>query len=117
MKVIVAGSRTITDFRMVSAILVEKLPKFETDYDEIVSGAARGVDTLAVEFAKLWEIPYKTFPANWNKFGKAAGHIRNGEMADYADGLILIWDGLSRGSSDMLNQAKKKGLKIENVIV
>ena len=53
-------------------------------------------------------IPIKEFPANWQEFGRAAGPIRNGEMADYADALIAIWDGRSRGTADMISRMKIK---------
>ena len=52
-------------------------------------------------------IPVKLFPANWSKYGKSAGPIRNGAMANYADGLIVIWDKKSSGTLNMLSQMMK----------
>lgn len=69
---------------------------------EIVSGGAPGVDSMAKFVAEMFGVPLKVFQADWNKFGTKAGPIRNGEMADYADALLLIWDGESRGSRNML---------------
>lgn len=74
---------------------------------EVVSGTARGADTLGEMWADENNIPYTQFPADWNLHGKAAGPIRNAQMKEYADALIVfIWDG-SRGSQNMYNQMKK----------
>ena len=81
---------------------------------EVVSGKARGVDTLGEWWAKSGEkdIPIQSFPADWKKFKKAAGYIRNAEMAKYADALIAIWDGESRGTFNMIEEAMKNRLRI-----
>ena len=108
MKVIVAGSRSIADIKVVTQAIEES--GFEVD--EVVSGTARGVDTIGEEWAKSKGIPVKKFPADWNGLGKRAGFVRNAEMADYADALVAVWDGKSRGTENMIEQAKKKGLKV-----
>lgn len=108
MRVIIAGSRNITDPQQVAHSVIMSSFKIT----EVVSGCARGVDTLGEEFAATLNIPVKKFPADWNTWGKAAGFKRNQEMADYADALIAIWDGESRGTMDMIEKAKEKGLKI-----
>ena len=51
-------------------------------------------------------------PAKWDKHGNSAGMIRNSQMADYADGLIALWDGESRGTKNMIETASKNGLCI-----
>jgi len=107
-KTIVAGSRTIKDKSLVAYVI--KRSGFKIT--EVVSGRAKGVDTLGEEVAHDLGVSVKPFPANWNKHGKAAGYIRNQEMADYAEALIAIWDGKSRGTRDMISRAKKKGLKV-----
>lgn len=111
MRTIIAGGREITDYEEVCrAILFSNF-----DITEVVSGKARGVDTLGEQFAKEFNIPIKEFPADWNKHGKAAGPIRNCEMADYVGdegALIAIWDGQSRGTKHMIDYATKKGLKV-----
>jgi uncharacterized phage-like protein YoqJ len=71
-----------------------------------------GVDGLGRRFGEENKIPVKPFPANWDKYGKGAGFIRNKQMADYAEAAIVIWDGESRGSANMLEQATQKGLKV-----
>jgi hypothetical protein len=108
MKVIIAGSREITDFNTVK-IAYEKSGFKAT---EIVSGAARGVDYLGELLAKNLSIPVKRFPADWNTHGKRAGPIRNAEMANYADALIAVWDGQSKGTENMITQARRKDLSV-----
>lgn len=108
MKVIVAGSRTITDPSVVTLACMESGFQFS----EIVSGGAAGVDLTGERLALKWGVPVKRFPADWKKWGRRAGPIRNREMAAYADALVLVWDGQSRGSASMLNEARQRGLQI-----
>jgi len=108
MRIIIAGSRDITSEK----IVWEAIYQSGFFFSEIVSGMARGVDTLALEVAKKLEKPVKKFPANWNKYKKRAGYLRNVEMAKYADGLIAIWDGKSKGTKMMIDIAKKEGLEV-----
>lgn len=77
---------------------------------EVVSGTALGIDQAAIEWAHGVGIPVRKFPANWNKHGKRAGYLRNEEMADYADALIAIWDGESRGTKHMIDIAYRRKL-------
>jgi len=84
--------------------------KFEIT--EVVSGGASGVDALGERYAKENGIPLRIFPADWDKHGNAAGPIRNKQMADYADALIALWDGQSKGTASMVSLAKLRGLKI-----
>lgn len=108
MKVIVAGTRYITDMDAVAKALDSSC--FEIT--EVVCGMARGVDLLGLKWAETFNVPVKKFPANWAKFGKRAGFLRNKEMAAYADALIAVWDGQSRGTKHMIEFARMKGLKI-----
>lgn len=108
MKTIIAGSRSITDINVVmQAILAVNFP-----ITEVVSGTCRGVDRLGEAYAVSQGIKISRFPADWKKYPKAAGAIRNKEMAEYADALIAVWDGKSKGTLDMIKQAGKHGLKI-----
>jgi len=108
MKVIIAGSRDITDYSTVKAAYL----KSGFDASEVVSGGARGVDYLGELLAKDFSISVKVFPADWNKYGKRAGILRNIEMAKYADALIAVWDGESKGTAHMISEAKKNNLKV-----
>jgi hypothetical protein len=85
----------------------------------VLSGTARGIDRAGEEWAKAHNIPIEYYPANWDEFGKAAGFIRNREMALRADALLAVWDGKSRGTANMIRTAALLNLetftyKIEN---
>lgn len=108
MKTIIAGGRTITDYSLVLSAIGES----EFEITEIVSGMAPGVDTLAVQYGQEKQLPLKEFHANWNEYKRAAGPIRNREMAVYGEALIAIWDGESRGTKNMIEEATKRGLKV-----
>lgn len=108
MRTIIAGSRQIQDISFV----MDAIRESGFQIDEVVSGGARGVDSLGEKWANRNSVPVRVFPADWNAHGKAAGPIRNTEMANYADALIAIWDGESRGTSHMIRTAKSKGLKV-----
>lgn len=112
MRLIVAGSRTITDFDLVD-LHIGRI----SGITEIVSGACRGVDLLAERSAVNRNIPIKRFCPEWDKYGKAAGPKRNAQMAKYADQLLLIWDGESLGSANMKRQMELLGKPITEVIV
>lgn len=79
---------------------------------EIVSGKARGVDTMGEQWAKENDVPIKEFPADWENLGRKAGTLRNCQMGDYADALVAVWDGSSRGTAHMIKYAREKGLKV-----
>ncbi len=113
MKTIIAGSREGISYEDV-VVAMESCPWTPT---EIVSGKARGADTFGEEWAKENNIPIKEFPADWNRYKKAAGHIRNAQMGDYADALVAVWDGSSRGTRHMINYAEQKSLKIHIHVV
>ena len=105
MKIVIAGSRTITDINILLKVI--KLSGYKiTEQDEIVSGGARGVDTLAEIYANDKGIPIKIFKPDWNKYGRSAGVIRNYEMAKYCDIGIVIHSG-SNGSMNMIKNLIK----------
>jgi hypothetical protein len=105
MKVIIAGSRNVDDYKLVA----ETIRRSGYTITEIVSGCAVGVDRLGEQWARANDIPIKEMPANWNMFGKIAGSIRNRDMAIYADAAIIIWDGESKGTRNMIeNMVRKK---------
>ena len=101
MKVIIAGSREIHDI----AIVRTAMNNSKFDITEVVSGCARGVDKLGEKVATERGIIIKKFPADWSR-GKGAGFERNFEMANYADALIAVWDGKSRGTKHMIGVAE-----------
>lgn len=98
MKVIIAGSRNIDDYKLV----VDTIIKSGYTITEVVSGAAIGVDRLGERWAIANGVPVKQMPADWHTYGKTAGPHRNRAMAEYADAAIIIWDGESRGTRNMI---------------
>lgn len=111
MKVIIAGSRSITDDDDVDFILNELRADW-LPFDQVVSGLAPGVDTIGKDWAEIWDIPVKEFPADWDQYGKSAGFRRNEQMAEYADVLVAIWDGESPGTKDMIQRALDHNLRL-----
>jgi hypothetical protein len=99
MKVIIAGSRE--GFLYHDIEIATKDSYFTIT--QVVSGTARGVDTHGEAWANDNDINIIRFPADWDKHGKAAGHIRNREMGLYADALIALWDGKSKGTKGMID--------------
>ena len=108
MKVIIAGSRGIFDYQRILDAVTES----EFHITEVVSGKAMGVDQLGERYAKENGITLKLFPANWKEHGKRAGYLRNVEMAEYADALIAVWDGVSNGTKHMIDIATSNNLKV-----
>ena len=106
MKTIIAGSRGFCDI-LSGWSFINSVHEHQP-ITEVVCGMAKGVDTHGKLWAKDKGIPVKEFPANWNKYGKAAGPIRNKQMAEYADAALVIHNG-SKGSLNMINQMKKVG--------
>jgi hypothetical protein len=107
MKVIIAGSRDFKNPNIVVAAVV----KSRFTITEVVSGGARGIDRFGEQYAKANKIPIKQFIPDWST-GRGAGFKRNIEMAEYADALIAIWDGVSRGTAQMIREAEKRGLQV-----
>lgn len=121
-RVIIAGSRQFNDYKLMLNTLDELGVHLINTIDpvEIISGHAPGADTLGEKFAKAYGYPLKIFPAEWNKYGKAAGPIRNEEMAKYASeadrGILIAFPvGESRGTRNMIKLAKRYKLEV-NVI-
>jgi hypothetical protein len=107
-RTIIAGSRTVEQIDLVEQAIAAS----EFRITEVVSGCAPGVDSFGEQWAKRKMIPIKRFPADWRKYGKSAGPRRNEEMAQYADQLIAVWDGVSRGTRDMIERARYCGLAV-----
>lgn len=114
MKVIIAGSRNFNDYKF----LCEKCDKILSNQKdiEIVSGTANGADKLGETYAIENNYKLTKFPADWNKYGKTAGYLRNMQMAEYADALIAFWDGKSKGTKHMIDLAKQYGLKVRIIL-
>ena len=114
MRVIIAGSRGITDIRHVE----EAMHQAGLDVTEVVSGTARGVDQLGERWAGARGIPVARFPAQWERYGRSAGYKRNDLMTRYAaagprgGALVAVWDGTSPGTSHTIELARRQGLQV-----
>lgn len=105
MKVIIAGSRTIKEKDVVYDCINKAQMQIGT-ITEVVCGMALGVDQIGKTWAKERNIPVKEMHY-LRQYGRAGGPIRNGLMAEYADTAIIIWDGKSSGTKNMIEQMKK----------
>lgn len=111
--VIIAGTRTFSDYRL----LQERCDYYFSSKKptSIVCGEARGADSLGKRYAQEHGIKVDSFPADWDTYGRKAGYIRNAQMADNADALIAFWDGKSRGTANMISLARENGLLVRIV--
>ncbi len=114
LKLIIAGSRDI----LVDSLFVNScVDLFRLKVDEVVSGNAQGVDAAGEDYSnEFLDKDAKIFHADWTK-GAAAGPKRNRKMAEYADALLLIWDGESDGSANMKQEMMKKKKPVYEIIV
>jgi len=112
-RVIIAGSRDFCDYEVLRDRCEDVLAiTMAMGNVIIVSGHAKGVDQLGERFACENCLQSFVIPAEWEKYGRAAGPIRNKKMAEYADALIAFWDGKSNGTKSMIKLALAKGLKL-----
>lgn len=119
MKLIIAGSRTF-DATLISTTMdlhfLLRLHGLSWPTELVNGGCPTGADLYCSRVADYYEISCKVFPANFKELGKKAGPIRNREMAEYADALLLIWDGESRGSKNMKDNMIKLNKPVYEVI-
>lgn len=112
-KVIIAGGRYFNNYELLKERCDYYLQnKLREGRVVIVSGHATGADSLGERYAQERGLHCEQYPADWKAHGKAAGPIRNEQMANVANALIAFWDGQSRGTKNMINLAKSKGLKV-----
>jgi hypothetical protein len=101
----VIGSRDFNDYKF----LQDSILKFEEengcDIIEIVSGGAPGADTLAEKFADENNLRKRIFPADWERFGKQAGYLRNVDIVNHADHILAFWDQQSPGTKHSIDLA------------
>jgi hypothetical protein len=114
-RVIIAGGREFNDWQLLKTYVSYYLLMLEPSEVEIVSGCCGGADQLGEEYSILYGYPLIEFEADWKKYGKAAGPIRNKQMAEYGTHLIAFWNGRSPGTMDMIKQAKEHGLLVRVV--
>lgn len=109
MRIAIVGSRGFKNFDFLEKTILDN---YKTEnITEIISGGAKGADTLAEQFAIKHSIPMSIFTPDWELYGKSAGYKRNIQIIDMSDEVIAFWDGISKGtkhSIDLANKAKKK---------
>lgn len=110
-RVIIAGGRDFNDYQLLSATMDNLLRNIAEEI-VVVCGQARGADTLGEQYAKERGYKVDYYPAQWEKYGRSAGYLRNEQMAQNADALAAFWDGRSRGTKHMIDLAKRYGLKV-----
>ena len=109
MKLAVIGSRNIKDL-VIDGYIPEGVC-------EIVSGGARGVDTLARDFANRKGIKLVEFLPDYNLYGRSAPIKRNRQIAEYADEALAIWDGKSKGTEHTIRFFKELGKRVSVIIL
>ena len=124
MRIIIAGSREFDDYELLKIEVLRLIKEmrdegyiFKKRDIEIISGTARGADKLGERFAKEFKIKCTRMAADWDKYKKRAGYLRNAQMSAYAKEdkvgiLVAFWNG-SRGTKHMIDLANKDGLKVK----
>ena len=108
MKIAIVGSRNKT---------VTNLEKYLSIHDEIITGGAKGIDACAREYAEKNGLKLTEILPEYERYGKAAPIVRNKKIVDYADRVIVFWDGISKGSLSVIQYAKKTGKNIDVIIL
>ena len=99
MKLLIVGSRSITDFDL--------SPYIPSDVDTVISGGAGGVDSLAEQYADTHRLSKYILRPRYDLYGRAAPLKRNEQMVDLSDAVLIIWDGRSKGTQHTLKYTKK----------
>ena len=109
MRAAIVGSKTFNDYNKLVEFIHETVQKYGLEeISLIVSGGAKGADTLGTQFAKENEIELKVFLPEWKKYGRAAGLRRNVEIIDNCDVCFAFWDGKSHGTKHDIKLCKEK---------
>lgn len=115
-KVVIAGSRGFSNYKLLKETCDKYLrEKKKTHNVVVISGHARGADSLGEKYASDEDLDLEIYPADWKKYGKSAGFMRNKQMADIADAVIAFWNGESHGTKHMIDIAEEKGLNVKVV--
>ena len=113
-KIVVAGSRHYTDYKTVEAVIDDCICSIKNQEQLVfLSGGCRGADQLGERYAEKHGFPVEICPADWGKYGRKAGPIRNWKMAQMADIVICFWDGKSKGTKSMIDCAVRAGKHVK----
>ncbi|MBQ8524680.1 MAG: DUF2493 domain-containing protein [Clostridia bacterium] len=112
-KLLIAGSREYSAYDEAEKVIDTYLNKLTpNDTVIILSGACRGADRIGERYAEEHGYEVRRYPADWKRYGRGAGPVRNRLMADEADYIICFWNGKSRGSRSLIEYAEKLGKKV-----
>lgn len=114
-RVIVAGSRSFYNYRLMELELdrlFNENEEFAGREIKIISGMALGADALAIDYADKHKLTKILFPANWKRYPRIAGFLRNEDMLSVATHLVAFWDGKSSGTRHMIEIAKGKEIPV-----
>ena len=106
-KLAIVGSRTFNDYDKMKSFIIENFNLNEITH--IVSGGARGADSLGEQFAKEYNKELIVFNAEWDKYGKSAGFKRNVDIINECDCCVAFWDGNSKGTKHDIDLCEKAG--------
>ena len=112
MKIAIVGSRGFTDFDLLNKIVTSYCVSKNILPKTIVSGGAKGADSLAEKFAKMYDFEMKIFYPDWEQFGRNACSTRNTEIVEYADIVFAFWNGTSPGTKDSITKAENLGKEV-----
>ncbi len=110
MKLAVIGSRTFDDYKILCVVIDQLKEVFPIS--TIVTGGAKGADSLAEKYAYHNKLALEIYKPDWEQYGKSAGFIRNSTIWDNSDMGIAFWDGMSKGTAHSFNIAKKQNKKL-----
>ena len=113
MRIVICGGRDYIDEDVIYSTLNRAHSKL--DITELAHGGARGADTIGGKWATAVGIPVKVYMADWNKWGKAAGHIRNKTMLeDFKPDMVIAFPG-GRGTANNIMTAKSLGIRVVEI--
>ena len=116
LNILIAGGRDYDDNIRMKAFVNHCIKDMHYDTITIISGMAKGADTLGVRLAEEMHYQLKKFPAQWRKYGKMAGFVRNRQMLNYLDNeqdecmVLAFWDGKSPGTKHMIETAREMNI-------
>lgn len=120
MNLAIVGSRNFNNYKKLENCIFETLEKWGkeiSDIECIISGGAKGVDALAEKFAKTYDILVEIYAANWDKYGKAAGVIRNSSIINNATHVIAFPSISGKGTQDSIKKAKTRKIQCEVIYI
>lgn len=119
-RVLVCCGSNFNDYSLLESSLNRILSEYSNDTIEIISGHAKGADSLGERYALEKSLKCTIFKAEWSKYGRAAGPIRNSHMLEYVKQenpiVVAYWDGKSHGTKDTITKAKKLNITCEVII-